>query len=56
VTAHCLQKKMPCGVSFMEVPVAQRGADAPERFCATLIEDGKPVWALAYHQSKFEEV
>jgi hypothetical protein len=55
ITAHCLQAKMPTGISITEVPPNRRESEMPERFHPTLILGGEPIWQLAYHQSKFDE-
>lgn len=53
--AHCLQRRMPAGISIAEVPLADRPAEAPERFRLTLVFGGLPPWRIAYHASKFDE-
>ena len=55
VTAHCLQAKMPAGISITEVSLDRREPEMPERFHATLTTGGEPLWGLIYHLSKFEE-
>jgi hypothetical protein len=55
VTAHCLQARMPAGLSIREIPLAQRLAEVPERFQNTLKSGVTPVWRITYHQSVFEE-
>jgi hypothetical protein len=55
VSAHCLQKRMPSGVTISEVPLTKRAAEMPERFQVTLTPGGMPVWSIKYHQSTFEE-
>lgn len=54
-TAHCLQRRMPDGVTIMETSIAQRSAEAPERFRVTVAARGFPAWRIAYHASRFEE-
>jgi hypothetical protein len=55
LSAHCLQRQMPPGITVTEVPLAQRLAEAPERFRLTLANGGMPVWQIAFHGSSFEE-
>jgi len=55
VTVHCLQRQMPTGITITEIPLAQRLAEAPERFTLTLASGGRRAWQLAYHSSSFEE-
>ena len=43
VTAHCLQAKMPAGLSIREIPLAQRVPEVPERFQNTLKGGGTMV-------------
>jgi len=56
VTVHCLQARIPAGITITELPIHQRETDRPERFEVTLQSGGKPVWTIAPHQSTFEEV
>jgi hypothetical protein len=55
VTAHCLQTKMPAGLSIREIRLEQRLPEVPERFQNTLKDGGTVVWRLTYHQNTFEE-
>ena len=55
VTAHCIQARMPVGLSIHELPLAQRLPEVPERFQITLKSGGNPIWRIAYHQSMFED-
>lgn len=56
VTVHCLQRRMPAGISVEEIPLSQRGKnETPERFRVTLADPGKPIWSIAYHQEHFDE-
>ena len=55
LTAHCLQKQMPAGITITEIAVAQRLAEAPERFRVTLGSGGLPAWQMSYHHGAFEE-
>jgi hypothetical protein len=55
VTVHCLQARMPAGISIREIPRAQRLLEAPERFQNTLKDEGILIWRITYHQSTFEE-
>jgi hypothetical protein len=55
VTAHCLQRKVPTGVTLTEVPRQERPEDVPERFLPTLSVGGMPPWSIAYHGASFEE-
>jgi hypothetical protein len=55
VAAHCLQKRMPTGITITEIPLAERLADVPERFKLTLVVGGMPAWQIAFHETLFEE-
>lgn len=55
LTAHCLQTRMPAQITITEIPLAERLAEAPERFTLTLRAGGLPRWNIAYHASSFEE-
>ena len=55
LTAHCLQKQMPMGITITEIACAHRVAEAPERFKPTLAHGGMPPWTIVYHHSSFEE-
>ena len=54
VTAHCLQKQLPAGITITELRVADRDTEMPERFRVTLANGGMPAWRIAFHQSSFE--
>ncbi|MBS1849344.1 MAG: hypothetical protein JST79_00305 [Acidobacteria bacterium] len=41
-TAHCLQCRMPPGVTITELPIAGRPTESPERFRLTLRRGGLP--------------
>lgn len=53
-TCHCLQRRMPAGITITEIASADRPAEAPERFRVTLAEGGLPAWRIAFHASAFE--
>jgi hypothetical protein len=55
VSAHCLQRGMPQGVTITEIPLSQRAAEKPERFQVTLTPGGMPPWSISYHQTTFEK-
>ena len=55
VTAHCLQQQMPSGITITEVSLAERHAEAPERFSPTVTLGGQPKWQIKSHTSSFEE-
>jgi hypothetical protein len=55
VTAHCLQSRMPAGISVTELLQPRILQEMPERFQLTLHKGGMPIWTLGYHDSKFEE-
>jgi hypothetical protein len=55
VSVHGLQRRMPDGISITEIPLAQRAAERPERFRLCTAGGGMPLWAIAYHESKFDE-
>lgn len=56
VTAHCIQRQMPEGITIAEISPAERPAEAPERFRVTLASGGLPPWQIIYHQESFEEM
>ncbi len=56
VTAHCLQAKMPAGISITELAVGQRVPEAPERFRLALSKGGTAIWRISYSVRKFEEI
>lgn len=55
VTIHCIQQRLPAGVTLMEIPIANRAAEMPVRFQPTPIGGGALVWKIQYHASKLEE-
>jgi hypothetical protein len=55
VTAHCLQQKMPDGISVTEVRKDARLVEMPERFRLTLRNGGAPIWSIAFHLTTFDE-
>lgn len=54
LTAHCLQRRLPTGITITEVPLADRDKQMPERFRVTLASGGMPAWRIVFHQSSFE--
>jgi len=56
VTVHCLQTMMTGGISVTEIPLSERVPELPERFRLTVETGGMPLWSIAYHEAKFEEV
>jgi hypothetical protein len=55
VTAHCLQQRMPQGISLTEIPIRDRSPEMPVRFEITVSTGGRPLWHIAYHQSPFDK-
>lgn len=55
VTAHCLKRQLPAGITVTELPRASRPAEMPERFRLTLTEGGMPAWTISYHAASFED-
>ena len=55
VMVHCIQRRMPPGLSITEISVPQRAAEMPGRFQPTLVNGGMPLWQIGYHQSAFDE-
>jgi len=43
-TVHCLQRRLPTGITVTEILLARRLAEAPERFRVTLANGGMPSW------------
>ena len=54
VTVHCIQRHLPTGLSFTEIPLPQRTAELPTRFKPTLATGGMPLWQITYHASTFD--
>jgi hypothetical protein len=55
LTAYCLQKKLPAGITIEEIPLDRRPPEVPERFRITMAGQGVKQWNLAYAAHKFEE-
>jgi hypothetical protein len=55
LTAYCLQKKLPTGITIEEIPLDRRPAEVPERFRITMAGQGVPQWNLTYTPDKFEQ-
>jgi hypothetical protein len=55
-TAHCLQCRMPQGVTIAELPLAERLAESPERFRLTLRQGGLPEWKILYRTATFDNI
>ncbi len=55
VTVHCIQQRMPAGLSLTEIALAQRASDLALRFQPTLASGGMPLWQITYHLDSFEE-
>jgi hypothetical protein len=55
VAAHCLQQRLPGGLSVTEIRLADRDPQMPLRFRLALAEGGIKIWSLAYHTSTFDE-
>jgi len=43
-TVHCLQRRLPTGITVTEILLARRLAEAPEQFRVTLANGGMPSW------------
>ena len=54
VTAHCLKRQMPAGITITELAIAGFPAESPERFRVTLASGGMPPWTIAFHASSFD--
>jgi hypothetical protein len=52
---HCLQARLPSGISVSEIPIAERNPAIVERFKLALVGGGMPIWAITYHHSRFEQ-
>ena len=52
---HCLKRQLPPGIAITELALADRLAEAPERFRVTLASGGLPPWRVAFHTSRFDE-
>jgi hypothetical protein len=55
-TAHCLQSRMPQGVTIAELTLAERPGECPERFRLTLREGGLPEWTILYRTATFDNI
>jgi hypothetical protein len=55
LSSHCLRRRMPAGVTLIEIPLANRVAEVPERFRIALEGGGQPAWRIASHPSRFED-
>ncbi len=55
VAAHCLQQRLPAGLSVTEIRLADRYPQMPLRFRLALAEGGTKIWSLTYHTSTFDE-
>jgi hypothetical protein len=54
-TVHCIQRRLSSGFTIMEIPLAERLAEAPERFTLTLASGGRPAWEIRFRGTPFEE-
>ena len=54
VTVHCIQRRMPPGLSLTEIPRPQRAAEMPVRFQPTFANGGLPLWQITYHPAAFD--
>jgi hypothetical protein len=52
---HCLNRKLPAGITITELALADRPVEAPERFRVTLASGGFAPWRIAFHMSRFEQ-
>jgi len=55
LSTHAMQRRMQHDVSLTEIPLSERLPENAARFRQALIGGGTPTWALAYHDSKFED-
>ena len=55
LTAYCLQKKLPAGITIEEIPLDRRPTEAPERFRITMAGRGVNQWNLTHTPDKFEQ-
>jgi hypothetical protein len=55
-TAHCLQCRMPQGVTISEIPLAERPTECPERFRLTLRQGGLSEWKIVYRTATFDNI
>ena len=55
ITTHCMQLRVPDGISLTEIQMTRRAREMPVRFQITLADGGMPLWRVSYHQSSFEE-
>lgn len=55
ITAHCMQRQLPTGITVTELPRASRPTEMPERFRLTVADGGMPPWTIGSHPTSFEE-
>ena len=55
VVAHALSARLPEGMALTEIALADRTADAPERFALSVVVGGRLIWRLAYSQEPFDK-
>jgi hypothetical protein len=55
LSAFCVQRQVPAGITITEIPLRERLEEAPERFRVTLARGGLPPWQIGYHETLFEE-
>ena len=56
IVVHGLQRQMLEGISLTELPLAQRRAEAPERFQPAIVTGGSVIWRIRYHGRRFDEI
>lgn len=54
VTVHCIQRRLPSGLSITEIPLPKRSTTMPLRFQPTPVRGGMPLWQIDYQASAFE--
>jgi hypothetical protein len=53
--AHAFQSRLQYDVAITEIPLSERKPEVASRFRLALIGGGKPIWTIAYHDTKFED-
>lgn len=55
IIMHCLQEKMPSGISLIEIPTLERNPEMPVRFKLGLTTSDTSAWEISYSSSLFEK-
>lgn len=56
VTVYCMQKKLPNGISLMEIALKQRKPELPLRFRIITVMNNTIPWSINYNSNIFEQI